>query len=283
MSASEVGTMFNATRAAFVRISPLVWAPAGQSLTYQLQLRPGEFVLDVCSGTGASAIPAAMCVGPNGRVHAVDLADDLLEEGRLVATARALQNIDFVAADATTWEPPSSISAAGYDVIASAYGVFFLADMDSAVRGLLRLLRPGGRFGVAVWRRDALESFNAAFFESVGRYRGDGGPAQRTPTGAAARRQGERLETAAQLADWLSGFGGRDVVVQELSNLVPSTAEFCWDIVLGSGLRGALAGFDDQTTAAVRADFLGLLTERAVHTVDLGTLVGTATIPGAGK
>lgn len=278
MSASEIGTLFNAARESFARVTPLVWAPAGQALAFQLRLRPGEFVLDVCSGTGASALPAAMSVGPTGRVHAIDLADDLLEEVRLVATDRALQNIDFVAADATAWEPPSSVPAEGYDAVASAFGVFFLPDMDSAVRGLLRLVRPGGRIGVTAWRRGAMASFNKAYFEAVGRHQGGGGPGHRTPMGAAARKQGERLETPHQLADWLTGLGGHDVVVQELSNLVPATEEFCWDLVLGSGLRGPLAGFDMDTIAAVRTDFLGLLTERGVHTVDLGYLVGTARV-----
>jgi SAM-dependent methyltransferase len=278
MTASEIGTLFNSTRASFARITPMVWGPAGQALAFQLQLRPGEFVLDVCSGTGASAIPAAMCVGPTGRVHAIDLADDLLEEGRLVATERALQNIDFVAADATTWEPPSSVPAGGYDAVASAFGVFFLPDMDSAVRGLLRMLRPGGRIGVTAWRRGAFQSLSAAYFDAVGHFRNDGGPGQRTPVGAVAREQAERLETPKQLADWLTGLGGHDVVVQELSNLAPATEDFCWEIVLGSGLRGPLAEFDEDTIAAVRADFLGLLTERGVHTVDLGTLVATATM-----
>jgi SAM-dependent methyltransferase len=279
MSGSEIGTLFNAARTAFARVTPLVWGPAGQALIFQLQLRPGDFVLDVCSGTGTSAIPAAMSVGPHGRVHAIDLADDLLEAGRLVATDRALQNIDFVTADATAWEPPSSVPAAGYDALASSYGVFFLPDMDSDVRALLRLLRPGARFGLTVWRRGSLDSFNAAYFEAIGRNRRDGHPGQRTPTGAFARRQAERLETPAQLADWLTGLGGRDVVVQELPSFVPATEDFCWDLVLGSGLRGPLAAFDEDTIAAVRADLLGLLTERGIHTVDLGTLVGTATMP----
>ena len=45
-------------------------------------------------------------------------------------------------------------------------GVFFLPDMDNAVRGLLDQI-PGGRIGVAVWHKGALTEFTATFFEQV--------------------------------------------------------------------------------------------------------------------
>ena len=108
-------------------------------------------MLDVCSGAGASALPAAAAVGPAGLVHAVDLADDLLEEGRRVASDRALQNVD-------SWSPtrPSGSRRARCPTPATtpwhAYGVFFLAGHGPSSNRLVHLVRPGGKVGVAVWR-----------------------------------------------------------------------------------------------------------------------------------
>lgn len=272
MSQTAIGSLFNATREAFVAVTPQLWAPTGHALAFQLRLQPGEYVLDFCCGTGASALPAAAAVGPTGRVHAVDLADDLLEEGRRAASERALQNIDFVVADATTWEPPSSVPDAGYDALASAYGVNFLPDMDLAVARMLHLARRGGRFGVAVWRAGALEEFAETYVDALRRV-----VAGSVPTGL-AQEQSRRVDTPEKLAAWLTGLGGTAAEVGELSNLVPATEELAWNLVLSTDLCAPLGNLDAATVESVRTEFLTLLTDRDLHTVDAGTLVGTAVI-----
>lgn len=278
MSQTAIGSLFNAARAAFVAVTPQLWAPAGHALAYQLRLQPGEYILDFCCGTGASALPAAAAVGPTGRVHAIDLADDLLEEGRRVASDRALQNVDFVVADATTWEPPSSVPAAGYDALASAYGVFFLPDMDLAVARMLHLVRPGGRFGVAVWRTGAMDECTETYFDALRRrVPGSVSPGATRASGL-AQEQSHRIDTPEKLAAWLTGLGGTAAEVGELSNLVPATEELAWNLVLSSELRAPLGDLDAATVEAVRTEFVTLLTERDVHTVDAGTLIGTAVI-----
>jgi hypothetical protein len=53
------------------------WERFGRSTIERLQLRRGATVLDVCCGSGASALPAATIVGPSGSVVGVDLAERL--------------------------------------------------------------------------------------------------------------------------------------------------------------------------------------------------------------
>ncbi|MFF0817277.1 class I SAM-dependent methyltransferase [Rhodococcus sp. NPDC003318] len=270
MSADELASVFNAGAREFSRLSPSVWGPAGQALAFQLRLRPGEAVLDVCCGAGASAIPAAAAVGPTGLVHAVDLADDLLEQGRLVASDRALKNIEFVRADATEWEPPSSVPRRGYDALACSYGVFFLPHPNLALARLVRMLRPVARVGLTVWRRGALEQFASTYFDALTRHVPDARPSR-----AAALA---RFDTADALRSWLTGYGAASVEINELSNLLPATPELVWDMVLGGALRSSLLPLDADTVEAVRREFLGLLTERDIETVDAGTLVATAVV-----
>lgn len=50
------------------------WDRYGRRTIERMGLEPGANVLDVCCGTGASALPAARTVGPKGSVIAVDLA-----------------------------------------------------------------------------------------------------------------------------------------------------------------------------------------------------------------
>ena len=51
----------------------------GQATVARLELRPGARVLDICCGTGASALAAAEAVGPSGSVLGLDLAERQLE------------------------------------------------------------------------------------------------------------------------------------------------------------------------------------------------------------
>lgn len=271
MSAEELAAVFDAGAREFDRLTPTVWGPAGQSLAFQLRLRPGDTVLDVCCGAGASAIPAAAAVGPSGLVHAVDLADDLLELGRLAASDRALHNIDFVRADATEWEPPSSVPHGRYDALACSYGIFFLPHPNAAMARLVRLLRPVARVGVTVWRRGALDQVTGTYFDALARHV-PGAPRPERPTALSL------LDTPDALRAWLSGYGAASVEVNELSNLVPASPEFVWDLVLGSALRSSLLALSPDTVEAVRLEYLSLLTERDIEVVDASTLVATAVV-----
>src|SRR5205807_9875988 len=62
----------------FFDASPLsFWDYFGRRTIDLLSLSTGSRVLDVCCGTGASALPAAEAVGPTGNVIGVDLAKEL--------------------------------------------------------------------------------------------------------------------------------------------------------------------------------------------------------------
>src|SRR5277367_4107175 len=75
------------------------WERFGRRTIERLQLNRGATVLDVCCGSGGSALPAAEAVGPSGSVLGVDLADRLLEKARAKAKARALPNVQFRVGD----------------------------------------------------------------------------------------------------------------------------------------------------------------------------------------
>ncbi|UYP18179.1 class I SAM-dependent methyltransferase [Rhodococcus sp. Z13] len=271
---AETARTFDEASESFDELTPLVWGPAGQVLAFRTGIGPGDRVLDVCCGTGASALPAAMAAGPDGRVHAVDIADELLEHGRLVAERRGLKNIDFVCADATTWEPLSDVPEQGYDALTISYGVFFLPHMDRSFGRLVSQVRHGGRVGVTVWRAGAMEEFSDLVFDVVGRWsprmRDRGSLRHRTPL--------HRIDTPAALEEWLVAAGTHTVEIGTLSNLLPATEELCWALVTGSGMRGMLAGLDDPQVEEVRQALADEVTARGLHTIDATTLVGTATV-----
>src|ERR1700752_2668577 len=71
------------------------WERFGRRTVERLQLPLRARVLDVCCGSGASAIPAAEAVGLDGSVLGIDLAENLLELARSKANQRSLKNIQF--------------------------------------------------------------------------------------------------------------------------------------------------------------------------------------------
>lgn len=123
------------------------WNRHGRRTIERMSLRRGAHVLDVCCGTGASALPAAQAVGPGGKVIAVDLAGELLKLGQAKARAAGLQSLEFRRGDMTSLGFPDC----HFDAVVCVFGIFFVPDMEAQVAELWRMVRPGGRLAITTW------------------------------------------------------------------------------------------------------------------------------------
>ncbi len=276
MPGPSIAEIFNSTSPDFDLVTPLVWGPAGETLVARARVSLGDRVLDICSGTGASALAAARVVGPDGHVTAVDFAADLVERGRTSAYAAGLRNIDFRVDDVT------ALPGRGhgeYDVITCGFGVFFLPDMDDSVRNLLPLLRPGGRLAVAVWHDDALYDFTGAYFAEVARVTNTPPPPGPRAPSDGSPHPITRIDTEEKIVRWLESLGAEEVSASVLDLRVPRTDEFSWSMVLGSGLRGALADLDADAVEDVRVGFLQRLADEGITEVDCDTLIAVGERP----
>ena len=108
---------------------------------------PGERVLDIGCGPGATAIPLAAAVGPSGHVTGVDIAEPMLGLLRRRVAEQGITNLTPLLADAQT----HAFAPASFDLLTSRFGVMFFADRLAAFRNLGSALRPGGRLCMAVW------------------------------------------------------------------------------------------------------------------------------------
>ena len=130
------------------------WNYFGERTVKRVALRPGEIVLDVCCGAGASALPAAQTVTPGGRVIGVDLAPPLLALARAKATTQGIANVEFRHADFDqVYFRPAS-----FDAVVCVFGLFFFPDMVASLQKMWRFLRPGGRLVVTTWGPDIVRA-----------------------------------------------------------------------------------------------------------------------------
>lgn len=110
-------------------------------------VRAGNRVLDIATGTGEPAIPAAERVGPTGYVLGTDFVEDMLVFARRKAAARQLGHIEFRTADGEALDVPLR----SFDAVLIRWGLMFMPDPIGCLRRAHAALRPGGRIAVACW------------------------------------------------------------------------------------------------------------------------------------
>ncbi|WP_140634396.1 class I SAM-dependent methyltransferase [Methylibium rhizosphaerae] len=129
----------------------------GESLAEAADVRAGERVLDVAAGNGNATLAAARRFA---LVTSTDYVPALLDKGRERARAEGLP-VQFQVADAEALPFEDGL----FDAALSTYGVMFTADHPRAANELLRVVRPGGRIGLANWTP---EGFIGRLFKVIG-------------------------------------------------------------------------------------------------------------------
>ena len=109
----------------------------------------GERILDLATGTGwASRIIAQRF--PEAQITGADIADQMLEYARSVATAQNLP-INYTHADAENLP----FDDGAFDGVVSTFGVMFVGKPEAAAAELARVVKKGGRITLATWKNDS--------------------------------------------------------------------------------------------------------------------------------
>jgi SAM-dependent methyltransferase len=216
--------------------------PFGQAALERAQIRPGERVVDVGCGCGATLVSLAAAVGPSGRVLGVDIARPILERAR--ARTAGLPQVELVEADAQTFA-----FAGNEDLVFSRHGVMFFRDEAAAFANLARALRDGGRLTFVCWRRFEDNPWMILPFAEVQKI------LPNAPLPPAEGPGPFAFADAARTAGLLVGAGFRDVEVKPFDALAFMGADLASAVrvAMNTGPTGrALPGTDQATRALVR-------------------------------
>ena len=121
--------------------------PVSMWMIEHANLQPGQRVLELAAGPGDTGFLAAELIEPGGTLVCSDASDAMLELARARADRFGVKNVEFANLQLEWIDLP----AASVDAALCRWGVMLCADPPAAVKEVRRVLRPGGRFALAVW------------------------------------------------------------------------------------------------------------------------------------
>ena len=124
-----------------------MFTPWARDLVERLEPPAGCRALDVAAGPGTVTHILAEHVGAEGRVIACDISPAMLQIAARKPIAAGSAPIQWLIAPAS----PLPLPDASFDVVTCQQGLQFFPDRLAALTEIRRVLRPGGRAGVAVW------------------------------------------------------------------------------------------------------------------------------------
>ena len=130
--------------------------PATEKMLEAANITTGSRVLDVAAGGGGQTLAAARRVGPSGHVLATDISPRILSYAAKVTAEAGLTNVETREVDG---EALDVLPAASFDAVISRVGLIYFPDRQSALAGMRRVLRRGGRISAIVYSTPERNSF----------------------------------------------------------------------------------------------------------------------------
>src|SRR5262245_20815248 len=118
---------------------------SGEALVGRIGITRGLKVLDLGSGDGTTALPAAKL---GADVLGVDIASNLVAAGNRRAREAGLKNLSFQEGDASELR---DLADASFDVVVTIFGAMFASRPFDVAKEMVRVTRPGGRIVMGNW------------------------------------------------------------------------------------------------------------------------------------
>jgi SAM-dependent methyltransferase len=110
-------------------------------------VQSGDAVLDVAAGAGEQSLTIAHRVGPTGKVLATDISANILRFAEENARRANASNIETRVMDGENLE----FAEGTFNEVVSRVGLIYFPDQQRALKGMHRVLKPGGRIAAIVY------------------------------------------------------------------------------------------------------------------------------------
>lgn len=239
-----VSNVFNTVASGYDNAA-LRWFPfAADVIVDLLKPVPGSKFLDIATGTGVVAVAAAQAVAAHGRVMAIDLAENMLQQAMAKAKHLQLNHIEFFTMDAEALDFRTDY----FDNVACSFGLFFLADMPGALRSWKRVTRSGGRLVFTSFAQSAFQPMMQLYLDDLQSYGIEMGQAR-----VAMQRLMDPAVGRAMMQE--CGYLNVDVHTKQCGYHLQNVNEW-WDVLWNSGTRGLLNQLEEQDLLTFKTQHL---------------------------
>ena len=227
----KVADVFNLVASGYDHPSLRFFPLCADTMVHFLHPEPDCKILDIATGTGVAAVAAGKQLGSQGRVHAIDLSAGMIEKATDNVEKMALNNIDFHLMDAEKLEFKDNY----FDYAMCAFGLFFLPDIQAALKQFFRVLKTNGRLVFTSFNLDSFQPMADIFRTQMEEY----GIKVENPAWY-------KLNTRQQCEQLLSDVGAINIEVHEKQmGYYLNSEQDWWPAMWNSGWRGYL----EQLTA----------------------------------
>jgi ubiquinone/menaquinone biosynthesis C-methylase UbiE len=209
-------------------LGPLLFRPYADELASRLRDLSQGRILETAAGTGIVTRALAKALPDPVEIVATDLNQAMLD---LAATQLQAPNVTWKQADAQTLP----FEDAAFDAVVCQFGAMFFPDKIGAYREALRVLRPGGRFLLAVWDRLDANPASRVVSDAMAQFFPDDPPRffERTPYGYS---DPDRIRGEIQQA----GFGNVEIETVRKVTHASSPWSLATGLCQGTPLRGEI-------------------------------------------
>lgn len=250
--------------------------PFGEAVIERLGPGPGDRVVDVGCGTGATTLRLAALVSP-ATVTGLDVSRPMLTAAEERAAAAGVTNVVFSEADVEV----AAFAVDAFDVVFSRFGVMFFAEPERAFQHIRESLVDGGRLGFVYFQAPSENPFIVVPIGAAAAHLQmppPAGAAAPGPFGLADRERTAAMLTAAGFDQVEIEPGPTQAVLSGADDLTALARRL---LEQNPSLAHALAAATSAARdAAVSAAAAALAPHRVAGRVTLGTWVVTATARG---